>query len=116
MSKLRVIYVDDEPSALKNYEFTVEHCDAFAQVSYFQNPHEAIAYVQENDIDMAFLDVDMPQMNGFALCEKLREAHPALPVAFVTGNIAYMSAKHQVVKAPYIFKPYSLRDILDVLP
>ncbi len=116
MLELKMIYVDDEASAIKNFQYVVENCPIIAELRTFKTPEEAIVHVQENQVDMAFLDVDLGQMNGFELCEKLRDICPNLPVASVTGNIAYMRRSNRIIKAPYIFKPYNLHDILDAIP
>lgn len=115
MPKLKIMYVDDECAAITNFQHAVADCPMIAVLHTFQTAEEAIAYVQENPIDMAFLDVDLGQMNGFVLCEKLRAIRPDLAVAFVTGNIAYMSKAKRIVKAPYIFKPCNGEDIAEVL-
>lgn len=112
---LRVMYVDDEPSALINFRYTLQNYADHHQVQIFQVPDEALDYVRNNPIDIAFLDIDMGKMDGFTLSKKLKAICPKMAVAFVTGNIRYMSQSRQEVKAPYIFKPYSPSEILDVL-
>ncbi len=103
MPDLKIMYVDDERSAIKNFQYALANCQRVAVLHTFQSPEQAIAHAQENPIDMAFLDVDLGQMNGFELCKQLRAIYPDLPVVFVTGNVDYMSKSNRIVKAPYIF-------------
>lgn len=115
MHALRVVYVDDEALALENFKMTMQDCAAFGQVSLFLSASEALAHAAHSPIDLAFLDIDLPHTDGFALCAQLKALHPQLAVAFITGNVRYMSESNQIVPAPYIFKPYRKEDILAAL-
>lgn len=116
MQPLSIIYVDDEALALKNFKATMDAHPLFQKLSLFLSSNEALTHASSNPIDIAFLDIDLPGTSGFALSETLKELHPNIQIAFVTGNIRYMSSQNQVVRAPYIFKPYCKEDILDALP
>ncbi len=112
---LHVICVDDERSALVNCEAAIDgHADV-ASAMYFQSPTEALAHAKENAVDVALLDVDMPEMNGFELAESLQALSKSIKIAFVTGNPHYMRVANRPIKVPFIFKPYSDYDIADVL-
>lgn len=115
MQPLHVIYVDDESLALANFKATMADHPLFGQLSLFLGSAEALAYAENNPIDIAFLDIDLPGTNGFLLSEQLTAHHPHIRVAFITGNVRYMSKRNQIVNAPYIFKPYSKEDVLGAL-
>ncbi len=116
MHKLRVIYVDDEALALENFKATMRNCAMLEDVSLFSCAQKAIAFAQTHPIDVAFLDIDLPGTNGFALAAQLKELHPQLHIAFITGNVRYMNPRDQTISAPYIFKPYKQDDVLSALP
>lgn len=115
MSQLHIAYVDDEPAALRNFRYTVEACKMGVQIYLFSDPQALLLHAKNNPLDMVFLDVDLPGTTGFALAEALKVIQPALPMAFVTGNIQYMDKHKQVVAAPYIFKPYGKEELLVLL-
>ena len=50
------------------------------------------AYAQENPVDFALLDIDMPEMNGIELARRLRQLRPGMIVIFVTGAPSFMFA------------------------
>lgn len=112
---LRLICVDDERSALVNCKYAIEQFSDIVSVHFFETATAAIDYANANPIDVAFLDIDLPDMTGFELWEQLKKFSPTMEVAFVTGNIRYMRKSNCKVKAPYIFKPYSDSEIIDVL-
>ncbi len=115
MQPLHVIYVDDESLALANFKATMSDCALFKEIVLFLDSSEAIAHVKTHPVDIAFLDIDLPGCNGFALSEELKTLCPAIRIAFITGNVRYMSKRNQIVSAPYIFKPYNKEDILGAL-
>ncbi len=115
MHKLCVIYVDDETLALENFKATMRDCAIFEEISLFSNAHDALAHAKMHPIDVAFLDIDLPVTDGFALSAQLKKVHPQLHIAFITGNVRYMNPHNQMVAAPYIFKPYTQADVLSAL-
>ena len=46
-------------------------------------------YARENPVEAAFLDIEMPVMNGLVLAQKLRELIPGIVIIFVTGYEQY---------------------------
>lgn len=112
---LHLICVDDECSSLVNYEYMIKDIPDILSVDYFQSPKEALTYANSHQVDMAFLDIDLPEMSGFELSAQLKELCPSVAVAFVTGNISYMSVSRRPVKAPFLFKPYSRGEMLSAL-
>ncbi|WP_409968971.1 response regulator [Bengtsoniella intestinalis] len=112
---IRLIYVDDEPSAITNCKYTVNAYGKVKSAEFFLNAFDALEFVRNNPIDIALLDIDMPQMNGYELAEKLRELSPTLPIAFMTGNVRYLNPKNREMDVPYLFKPYLAEEVFEVL-
>lgn len=112
---IRLIYVDDEPSAITNCKYTVNAYGKLNSAEFFLNAYDALEFVRTNPIDIALLDVDMPQINGYELAAKLREICPMLPIAFVTGNTSYLNPKNRKMDVPHLFKPYLDEEVFEVL-
>lgn len=79
----KILIVDDEPEIadlitlyLENENFTVFK---------FYNPIEALACIDKENLDLAILDVMMPGLNGFQLCQKIRKTH-RYPVILLTAK------------------------------
>ena len=82
---MNVVVVDDEASALATFLVTVVN-DTRIDYKFFQkDPREAIIYTKNNPVDAAFLDINMPVMNGVDLAEELIKAKPAIKIVFITG-------------------------------
>lgn len=84
--RCRVLVVDDNPSVLRSLEFYLPGI-GFDVVSAGDG-HSALRLAAEGEVQLILLDVDMPGMNGFAVCRALR-ADPVLrwlPVVMMTGR------------------------------
>jgi len=73
MEKYRYIIIDDEyPSHLSVRHHLIPYQD-YKCVSTFYDPEIALVYLNEHNIDLIFLDIAMPQMNGFQFLERLNK-------------------------------------------
>jgi len=81
---MKILVVDDESAALSN--FLAEIMDE-PDLDYkmLRNPEDALDYAKKNKIDAAFLDINMPQMNGVDLAEKLVALNPSIDIIFISG-------------------------------
>jgi two-component system, LytTR family, response regulator len=82
---MKVIVVDDEIASLSTF---LSHLIDNSEVEYqfFQNnPKAAIAYAANNQVDGAFLDINMPEMNGVDLAKELIKKVPDIKIVFITG-------------------------------
>jgi sigma-B regulation protein RsbU (phosphoserine phosphatase) len=79
----RVLIVDDEPGMLRAAERVLAGSYAVLAAS---RPSEALRAAAEFEPDVAVCDIRMPEMDGFALAEALKAAHPGIDVIFMTGS------------------------------
>jgi len=84
MSKQRILVVDDETAIADLVEVYLKN-EGYA-VYKFYNATDALEHIEHNDLDLAILDVMLPDMDGFALCQKIREEH-LFPVVMLTAKI-----------------------------
>ena len=70
---MHVIYVDDERPALENFRFTAAKIEEIASFEMFQDGEEALEFVKNNVVDVAFLDMEMPGIHGLELAKKIKE-------------------------------------------
>lgn len=102
------LIVDDEIFSRRSIISGLEKA-GIAYVS-LENPIEALAMMQRQRFDLVFLDIDMPEMDGFTLCQKLRQlpGYARTPVVFVTGlNDFQMRARSSLAGgSDIIAKPF----------
>ncbi|MGB0428749.1 MAG: LytR/AlgR family response regulator transcription factor [Flavobacteriales bacterium] len=112
MRKLRTVVVDDEEIArtvLQNY--LTKYCgDSVEILSVCDGFHSAIEFLRTNDIDLLFLDIEMPYGNGLDVLESLGEYQ--FKVVFTTAFDQYaIEALHQHA-FDYLMKPIGIKKLI----
>jgi DNA-binding response OmpR family regulator len=109
----RVLVVDDEAISRRAIVLALEK--AKLKSTDVEDPHKAFKLITEGKYDLVFLDVDMPGMNGFELCTKLRAlpAYKTTPVIFVTSLTDFESRASSMMSGgnDFIAKPFLLMEL-----
>ncbi len=109
---MKIMIVDDEEHALKNLQQCVRELRPEAEIVPFNRSDLALAYAKENfDIDIAFLDINMPVISGIDLAKELKKIHYTLNIIFCTAYSEYALAAIRVHASGYVNKPYEKEDI-----
>ena len=102
---INVIIVDDEPLALDVLETYIDKIPDLNLVSKCSNALEANAALKEHDIDLMFLDIQMPQLTGI---DFLRTLAKPPKVIFTTAYANYAVEGFELNAVDYLLKPISL--------
>ena len=100
---IRCIAIDDEPLAL---QLINEYCGKISFLKLektFTNTDEAKAYLQHNNVDLLFLDIQMPDINGMQFYKNLAEKPP---VIFTTAYKDFAAEGFNVDAVDYLLKPF----------
>lgn len=108
---MKIMIVDDEVNNLDAFEMETEGMEGIEIVGKFQNPKEALAYAMNMPVELAVLDIEMPEINGILLGHKLRECRPDIALVYVTGYKQYAFDAFQLEACAYILKPFNRMDI-----
>lgn len=117
-----VLVVDDEAISRRAITYALEK--AKLKSIALEDPEEALRLLSERKFDLIFLDVDMPNMNGFELCSKLRAQprYAKTPVVFVTGlndlesrANSTMSGGNDFIAKPFMFIELTVKAIVHIL-
>jgi len=102
---IKSIIIDDEPLAInliKNYIDELDHIEA---VSTFNNPIQAINFLKENPVDLIFLDINMPVLDGLSFIKSL-EIKPLIIIT--TAYKEYAAETYELDVVDYLVKPISI--------
>ena len=105
MHKIRTIIVDDEPLARRGIRAQLENEKDFEVISECRNGQEAVNVIETASPDLVFLDVQMPELDGFGVVDAVRpDRMPA--VIFVTAFDRYALRAFEVHALDYLLKPF----------
>ncbi|MBB1367931.1 response regulator transcription factor [Pseudoalteromonas sp. SR44-5] len=114
MIQLKTLLVDDEYSAIEGLRIRLE---AFAEIEVIgsaQSVDEAIKVLNEYDVDLVFLDIEMPTKSGFELIKHFQpESCPA--VIFVTAFHQHAVKAFEVRALDYLLKPVKLARLAEAI-
>ena len=100
--KIKCIIIDDEPLAIQIIEKHLLEFQNFELVASFKNPLNALPILEEEDIDVVFLDINMPKMNGLEFVRNL-EVKPNIIITTAYREYAVDSFTLDVLD--YLVKP-----------
>jgi len=105
MKKLSCIIVDDEPVARKILHEFVEHAPFMHLQGKFENAMKAEAFLKNNEIDIMFLDIEMPKISGLQL---LKNIDQKLLVILTTAFPQYALEGYELEVIDYLLKPIAI--------
>lgn len=105
MLPVKIIITDDEPGVLLLLRSIFSELDGALVVGSTENANETIKVVREQSPDLVFLDIELPDMKGIELSEKLREIKPDIFIVFITAHQEYSLDAFKLYAYDYIIKP-----------
>ena len=105
------IAVDDEALMLRALVRAISVSPDISGVFKFSDCEKALSFVQENPINIAFLDINMRGMGGLALAEKILSFRPDCKIVFCTGYEEYAIPAFKLHASGYLMKPISAEDV-----
>jgi len=112
---MKATLVDDERLAMQNLERLLLAEGGVEIVGMHINPLAALESIPHDETEVVFLDIDMPEINGIEVAEKLLELKPKLEIVFVTAYDEYAIKAFDVNAIDYILKPVGKDRLLKTL-
>ena len=112
---MKILLVDDEQLQLLRLENACKKVLPDAYFFSYTNPVKAFEENENNNIDLAFLDIEMPSINGIQLAKKLKKNNPKIKIIFVTAYSEYALDAFKVHASGYITKPVNENKIQEEL-
>lgn len=107
-----ILIVDDEEDLLKLLDISLRK-EGFKHLYLAKNGEEAISYFNEQKIDMALLDISLPDIDGYDLCNYIRKISD-IPILFLSARGDEMDRVIGLATGAddYISKPFSIKEVL----
>ena len=115
---MKIISIDDEVWPSNLLKLMVEQIKNnnpdFSEVeftSYFTNTADAMIYLENNIVDLIFLDVEMPGMNGLAFAAQIEALNIQSKIVFVTAYSKYALDAWKTSAIDYLLKPFDSANV-----
>lgn len=109
LSGMNAILIDDEPLALERMKQLLAGQAAkdggIIRVLAFEDWSMALEAAAREELHVAFIDIQMPEISGFELAERLLQLHPHMQIVFVTAYQEYAVKAFEVNALDYLMKP-----------
>ncbi|WP_294704104.1 LytTR family DNA-binding domain-containing protein [uncultured Fusobacterium sp.] len=112
---LKCIIVEDEFPAREELKYFISNHEGIELEKEFDNPVDALKFIQNNQIDIVFLDINMPEIDGISLGKIISKLNSNLKIIFITAYREYAAEAFEIKAFDYLLKPYSEQRIKEVL-
>ncbi len=111
-SNYRILLVEDEPSIAETIELNLE-LEGYS-VTTVNNGKEGLKAFHQSRFNLLVLDVMLPEMDGFTLCEAIRLENSSIPILFLTAKSSGADRVNGLRKGgdDYLTKPFNLEELL----
>ncbi len=111
--KKTIMVVDDEPNTLKVIKDILK-AEGFKPITA-KNGKDALKILKKSKVDLILLDIMMPGMDGWDVCEKIKadKKTEKIPIVFLTAKDEPVSrSMGSLAAADYITKPFEYKDLI----
>ena len=112
---MHTLIVDDRQLIVNSVKRILTKIDPDGVHTEFTSALKAAAFAKGNVIDVAFLDIEMPEMSGLDLAKKLQGINPLVNIIFITGYEEYAMDAHQLYASAFLTKPVTEKAVREAL-
>lgn len=112
---MKVLIVDDEPTMLLTMERLLATIEGIEIVGRFQRAEEAYQFLCHEEVDLAFLDIEIADDNGIELARDLRMNAIEVDIVFTTSHTSYAIEAFDIYALDYMVKPISKERLIQTL-
>ncbi|MFD1138004.1 response regulator [Paenibacillus urinalis] len=108
---LQAVIVDDEELSINRLKRLLIDNEEIEISRTYLNSKDALQYIEANHVDIVFLDISMPELNGMELSKYLKHHHESIEVIFVTGYDDYAVQAFEINALDYLLKPVTAQRV-----
>jgi two-component system, LytTR family, response regulator len=112
---MNCIIVDDEYPAIQELNYLISNFSSIRILEKFDDSIKALEYVQTFPVDVIFLDINMPKLDGLTFSRVIKTLKNRPLLVFISAYREYAVEAFEVAAFDYILKPYSESRITDTL-
>lgn len=113
--KIKAVIVEDEYLSLEELKYIIENNSNIEVIETFDNGIDVLNFINKNKVDVVFLDINIPGLNGMELTRTLKNFNVKPKIVFITAYKKYAVEAFELEVFDYITKPYLEERILQTL-
>lgn len=110
---MKSIIIDDNEIALLATQQCVLKAEQIKLLKTFNNALQALSYIASNQVDLIFLDIEMPELNGIEFIKAMKHPHPLIVLTTSHPEFALEAYENNVLD--YLVKPIALPRFLNAV-
>ncbi len=111
---IRAIILDDEPNSVETLQWKIENfTPQVSVVETFSDPVKGLEYLRQNEVDLLFLDIEMPNLSGFDVLEAIDNIQ--FDVIFTTAYDQYGIQAVKFSALDYLLKPVRNKELIEAI-
>lgn len=104
---LKAVLVDDEPLSLDALEFVLDKNEDVKIIGKYTDPLKALEHIKKSKPELVFLDIKMPELDGFSAAQEIINMGLNTHIIFATVFEQYALKAFEIDAADYVVKPFS---------
>nr|WP_198044715.1 response regulator [Lysinibacillus timonensis] len=112
---MRALIVDDEELAINHLVNLLQKFSFLSEILTFTTSKDVVKYLDLYKVDIAFIDIEMPEMDGLELSIKIRDMQPTCKIIFTTAYDHYAVNAFELRATDYIVKPVTYKRLLNTM-
>jgi DNA-binding response OmpR family regulator len=113
LSEFHVVIIEDEPGAREIIKAAMDMIGVNSDG--METPTACVAVLSSQPCDLIFLDINLPEMNGFEVCTRIRTLplHEKTPIVFITGMVTFQNRVQSNLSggSDFVGKPFNLAEL-----
>ena len=111
---IRAIILDDEHNSVETLQWKIENfCPQVKVIETFSDPIKGLEWLRSNEVDLVFLDIEMPNLSGFDVLEAIENV--TFDVIFTTAYDQYGIQAVKFSALDYLLKPVRNKELIDAV-
>lgn len=106
--RLKVLIVDDEPVCLEAIKTSLSSFSYISIVGEVLNGADVVKFLQKNEVDLIFLDIEIEDINGFELAKHINSYYPDILIVFLTGHVDFALKGYEYQPIDFLTKPLNI--------
>ena len=112
---VNVVVVDNDPELLDKMTGIFRNLDQVCLLERFEEAVAVVEFVKENQVDMVFTDIVMPDISGISLAKELQKLKNAPAVVLMSSIPGFSLEAWKIQAYGFIEKPYTKQDIMKMV-